>query len=574
MNMQILFEGQLLILAIIIGSVTIFLFLGEKIKISAISIELIIGMILGNFLFVGTQDDMFPSIENIFWLQFLAELGFILLMFLAGLELNILFLKKFFKKSVIIVICLFISSFLVGFAIGEFIQLQLAAAILLGIVFSGASIGIVFPLLREFGLTQKRLGQILITATMVLDIVCILIISLIEFSSVPGFNLTGLIIAIAVIVAFFLVILFGIHSFWHYVEAKTTDVKALAWEIRITFAVIMFLAVLTGYILEIEAIIGAFLAGMIMGQSKSAHQLEEKIGSIGYGFFIPIFFFVIGMKMDLHYFMSPLNIFMLIGIIAILLLIKIGGGILSSKFMKIPWRNGLIIGLFLTPSLGVGIAAAELGSDSGLFKAEIFTMLISLIIISSIIIPILTRSSAKRIIPNLISKHPSWHLHLEHDLGIYLDESYINIFEEVTVGELPQMDFIKIDLDTPIIKILEHMEQYHQMNFPVISPSNQLLGIVDFDDVKKFIIKNKLDETAGTVMRREFIFVTKDDPLSIALEKMRKFDLELLPIVEVNTLQLYGTITRDGILRFIRIKALGASITPEVSESIEGTDDT
>ena len=61
------------------------------------------------------------------------------------------------------------------------------------------------------------------------------------------------------------------------------------------------------------------------------------------------------------------------------------------------------------------------------------------------------------------------------------------------------------------------MEQYHQMNFPVISDENKLIGIVDFDDAKKFILENKLNETAGTVMRKEFIFVTSTDPLRLGI---------------------------------------------------------
>ena len=155
---------------------------------------------------------------------------------------------------------------------------------------------------------------------------------------------------------------------------------------------------------------------------------------------------------------------------------------------------------------------------------------------------------------------------------IYLDDSYVKFFEEITVGDLPKFDFTRVTSDTPITKILELIEKYHQMNFPVVSPTNQLLGIVDFDDVKDYILKNQLSETAGTIMRKEFIFVVPADPLSTALDRMRKFDLELLPIVNISNLNLLGTITRDAILRFVRIRALGASITPEDLETIEAID--
>ncbi|NVM27708.1 MAG: cation:proton antiporter [Candidatus Helarchaeota archaeon] len=571
-------EYQLLILMIIIVSVTIFLFLGEKVRISAISIELILGMILGNFVFGVIP--YFPSItaleypNELFWLKFLADIGFILLMFLAGLELNILFLKKYFKKSIILLICVFFLSFFTGILIGQFLLLDLAGIILIGIVFAGASIGIVFPLLHELGLSQKHFGQILITTTMALDILCILIISFIGFT-VETFNISQLVLAILIVVLFFMIILFVIGPFWRHMESKTTDVKALEWETRITFAVIMILAVLTGFILEIEAIIGAFLAGMIMGQSKSAPRLEEKMGSIGYGFFIPIFFFVIGMHMNLSLFVKPSFIITLIIFLLILFAVKIASSILGSKFMGYNLKTGLITGFIMIPSLSVGIAAAKLGNDVGLFAAnpDIYTLLIALIVISSILIPILTRSSAKKLIPDLVSKDISWHVHLEHDLGIYLDESYRNVFEEITVAKLPQKSRLNVNLDTPITTILEYMETYHQMNFPVVSNNNQLLGIVDFDDIKKFILENKLGEIAGTIMRTEYIFVAPDDPLSVALDKMRKFDLELLPIIDTTNLQLLGTVSRDGILRFIKLLALGLSVNPEDLEGIEKSDE-
>lgn len=567
-------EAQLLILMVIIVSVTFFLFLGEKVRISAISVELIIGMFLGNFLF--GQIEGFPSIHDpdLFWLQFLADLGFLLLMFLAGLELNVLFLKKFFRKSLILVSCLFFLTFFTGFLLGLAIQLDLAAAVLIGTVFSGASIAIVFPLIHELGLTQRRLGQILITATMALDIVCIFIISFIEFSVAGEFNVLQFSVVILILLLFFIAILYGIGPFWRFLEHRTTQIKALEWEIRISFAVIMVLTVLTGVVLEVEAIIGAFIAGMIMGQSKSAHQLEVKIGSIGYGFFIPIFFFVIGMKMDLSFFANPSFLFMLVTALLILFAIKIGGGILSSKLMGFPWRTGLITGLLLIPSLSVGIAAAELSRTVGLIDPTIFTLLIAIIVISSTIIPIITRNTANRLVPHLIIMHNNWHHHLEHDLGIYLDETYHNIFLEVTVGELPIKEIRTVHPTMPIITILEYMERFHQMDLVVVSESgNQLVGIVDFHDIKRAIIDNKLNETAEIAMRKEFVSVVPSDPLNIALEKMRKHDLETLPIVKDENMSLLGTISRDDILRFVRLRALDASITPEDLETVDFTSD-
>ncbi len=573
----LLLEYQLLILMIVIGSVTIFLFLGEKIRISAISIELILGMILGHFLFKKDGTGIFPpiheygTIQGLPWLRFLGNFGFILLMFLAGLELNILFLKKYFKKSLILVICVFSITFTVGYSIGLLMSLEVSAALLLGIVFAGASIGIVFPLLHEMGLSSKRFGQILITATMILDILCILFISLIEFASVGEFNLIQFITIISIIIAFFIIILFGIGPFWRYMERRTTEVKALEWEIRITFAVIVVLAVITGFVLQIEEIVGAFLAGMIMGQSKSAHKLESKIGSIGYGFFIPIFFFNIGTQMDLYAFADPIFIGILIGFILILFVVKIGSSALSAKFMGFPWKNGIVIGLLLVPSLSVGIAAANVGHESLIFppSSNLYTLLISLIVISSIIIPILTRSSANRLLPHLVTKGSIWSVHLEHDLGIFLDDFYHNVFDEVKVSALPTRQYIRIHPDTAVITILGFMERYHQMDFPVVSADNKLIGLVNFNNVKENIIKNNFTGKAQSIMsEEELIYLTPDESLGSAINKMRRHQIELLPVVEPKTLEFLKNVTEDDILRYVRIHALGSTISPDDKDKL------
>ena len=470
----------------------------------------------------------------------------------------------------ILVICVFLFSFLAGFSIGLTFQLELAAALLVGIVFAGASIGIVFPLLHELGLSQKRLGQILIAATMVLDVVCILIVSLINFSVGGELNLLQFILVIVIVVVFFIAIMFAIGPFWQYMENKISEAKALEWEMRTTFAVIMLLAVLTGFILEIEAIIGAFLAGMIMGQSKSAQRLEEKIGSIGYGFFIPIFFFVIGMKMDLGLFTDPIFIGTLIVFLLVLFAVKIGSSVLSSKFMDYNWKTGLVVGFVMIPSLSIGIAAAELGNRVGLFTAtpQIYNLVISLIVISSIIIPILTRTSAKRFIPDLITEGSTWHIHLEHDLGIYLDDYYQNVFDELSIKELPYIETVRLHPDTPVTAILAFMQKFHQMDFPVVSEDNKLIGFVDFQEAKDAIIHDRFEETARSIMQEDLIYVTTDDSLGTTLTKMKLHALELLPIVEPDTLNFIGTVTKDDILRFIRIRALHYSISEEDREEM------
>jgi Kef-type K+ transport system membrane component KefB/CBS domain-containing protein len=572
-------QTELLILLTIIGSITVFLFLGEKVKISAISIELILGMILGNFVFGVVPG--FPPISalepggELFWLYFLSDFGFILLMFLAGLELNVLFLKKYFKKSMVLVLSIFIISFIPGLLVGFVLELELAAAFLIGIVFAGVSIGIVFPLLHELGLSSKRIGQILITATMILDVVCILIISIIEFASVGEFSILQFTMTIVIIVLFFIFILYGIGPFWRYMEGRTSEVKALEWEIRITFAVVLVLAVMTGFLLQIEAIIGAFLAGMIMGQSRSAHRLEEKIGSIGYGFFIPIFFFVIGMGMKIDKFTDPYFVGTLVIVVLAIFAVKIGSSLIGSKIIGYNLKTSLIIGFIMVPSLSVGIAAAQLGFAPGAAFANdfIFTLLIAIIVVSSIIIPILTRISAQKLIPNLITTGSVWHIHLEHDLGIYLDDFYHSVFDELTVKGIPTMDVIRIHPETPAIAILGYMEKFHQMNFPVVSEDNKLIGIVDFDDVKDFIIDNKFHETARSIMLTELIYITPEESLNSALNKMKATDLELLPVVEAKTLNFLGTINRDAILRFVRIRALGHSISPADRDQLSRNQD-
>ena len=122
---------------------------------------------------------------------------------------------------------------------------------------------------------------------------------------------------------------------------------------------------------------------------------EEKLHSFGYGFFIPLFFILIGAKVNLPtIFLDISNLALLIAIIAAGLLSKLAGVALVAKVGGMTWRYSAILGLFHAARLSLIIAAAEIALRLGLVTEELFGMLIIFAIVSATVVPIISKRLA------------------------------------------------------------------------------------------------------------------------------------------------------------------------------------
>jgi Kef-type K+ transport system membrane component KefB len=267
-----------------------------RLRLPAVVLEIIIGVVLGPSVLGWVEVDL-P-------VQILSLIGLAFLLFLSGLEIDPHRLRgRLWRVSLL--------GYVVGFALGVPIALGADAAgwvsspLLLVIVLSATSLGLVVPVRKDAGQAEGEVGQTTIVAATVADFAAIVLLSLLFSASdgSPGSRLV-LIAAFSIIVAVTGLVVgrVGMSRRVGEVLLRLQDTTA---EIRARFAVVLlvsFTALAERF--GLESILGAFLAGVVVSvvdrDSASHPHLRTKLEAVGFGFVIPVFFVSSGVRLDLQ----------------------------------------------------------------------------------------------------------------------------------------------------------------------------------------------------------------------------------------------------------------------------------
>ncbi|MHA1312661.1 MAG: cation:proton antiporter domain-containing protein, partial [Candidatus Helarchaeota archaeon] len=510
----------LIVLLIIIFSITIFPYLGQKVKIPSIVIELLMGMIFGHILWFK----MVITVQGE-WLEFLSSLGFIFLMFLAGMEINVNKLKQYFKSSLVVFAISIAGNFFIGFLIGFYLMNDMISALLLGTVFSCPSIGIVYPTMRELGLAQKKLGQITIASSIILDIFGLAMLSVLAelkknealiFTPQIIYSILFVVFQIGFITALFVGSIYLSKKAWEWADKKFQKSSVIEWEMRISLVLILVLSVVFS-LLRIEVIIGAFIAGLVMGESKYAEQeLECKIGAIGNGFFIPIFFFMVGAKTNLFTLFASGPLLPIITILIVLIAIgsKLLSGFVGARLSGIKTRESVVVGSSMIAKLSIGLAVAEVGFELLIFPESIFTILVILAMVTSVFAPIFTKYIANKLIPDeLFLQEDAIRFEFLKQSGIFIDMDIPDPLECLTLQKVKKLmtrNIISVDADMSIRDFITIVEETRHNTYPVLD-NGEIVGMIALKDVEKALKNGDLDKKIREYTRSEVLICPDDD---------------------------------------------------------------
>jgi len=356
--------------------------------------EIIAGIIIGRSGFGWVQ-------HHEVVLDLLAELGFVFLMFLSGIEIDFSSLGLFTKKqksekqpaspirlaAISFLLTLGLST-LIGFA---FTKAGMASSPwMIALILSTTSLGVVVPVLKEQGLSSGRYGQTLLIAALIADFVTMLLITVIVAALSRGLTLDILLIGL-LFVAFFLTYYFG-GIFFNRVKGVRRVLEELSSatsqiKVRAAFTM-MLIFVALAEMLGTEIILGAFLAGAIVSLLKRPEdsELVHQLDAIGYGFFIPIFFIMVGVDFNLASLISSpsallLVPFLLISAAAVKLLPAL---VFKTSFS---WKQTLAAGTLLSSRLSLIIAASAIGMRIGVITEPFNAAIILVAIITVVIAP-------------------------------------------------------------------------------------------------------------------------------------------------------------------------------------------
>ncbi len=373
-------------------------FLANRVKIVTIPIvvgEIIAGIIIGK--------SGFNLVEATPTLNFLSEFGFAMLMFLSGLEVNFDMLRSsgsssekisVWRKPTTVAALYFLSTLvlamLIGFGLSSF---ELAKSpILLGLILSTTSLGIVVPMLKERDVTNTAYGQAILIAALISDFVTLLLLSTTIVAISQGFS-PDLLLFVVLLAVFFLAI--SISSWLKRIPGLNrvvTELSHATAQIRVRGSLaLMVMCVVLADTLGVEIILGAFLAGAIVSfASNKGHEsaLHSKLDAIGYGFFIPIFFINVGAEFDLGALLvSPSALLLVPLLIVAAYAVKLIPALLYRRLFS--WRESFALGVLMASRLSLIIAASAISLKLGLITSATNSSIILVAIITCTVSPLL-----------------------------------------------------------------------------------------------------------------------------------------------------------------------------------------
>lgn len=316
----------------------------------------------------------------------IGTIGLVFLMFMTGLEVKTENVKRFGKSIAIISILNGVIPFIGGFVVGRIFDYNILTSIFIGTIFISSSVAAVIPTLEKNKLLETRIGQTIISTTVFDDLSSLLILSLILQTFVQK-----TIIPLPVYIPTLILILVIIKLFVSKVEKKYYGKKRgrdlFESELRFIFAVLIA-TVLLFEIIGMHAIIAGFIIGIILSDSIR-ERVEEKIHVISYGFFIPIFFLIVGMETNIFVFHEISNILLAVSIIATLVTTKLLSGYFAGRLTNFSKNDSWLLGATSLPQLSTTLAATYTGLVFGVIDQQLASSIILLSIVTILISPLL-----------------------------------------------------------------------------------------------------------------------------------------------------------------------------------------
>ncbi len=356
--------------------------------------ELVAGVLLG------------PSLINILGLPFtdtaslgttindLSELGVLLLMFLAGLELHLGELASHRKVSLLASLGGMIGSVGLGWGAGRLFGMSGTAALLLGIALGATSVSISARTLLELGVLRSRVGLSLLGAAVLDDILSILAFSLfLAFTSRSG-DVAGL----AWIVARMFLFLAGACAFGFWVLPRLSrwiaGLHISQGPLAFAIAALLVYGLTAELVGGMAAIIGAFLAGLMFARSSEKSAIEPGINSLAYGLFIPVFFINIGLSINLRS-LQWNDLWLLLAVTAAAVAGKLLGAAVGARLGGLPGGQSLQLGAGMVARGEVTLIVAAMGIGSGLIGERAFSAIVVAVLLSTLLTPPMLRLFSK-----------------------------------------------------------------------------------------------------------------------------------------------------------------------------------
>ncbi len=335
--------------------------------------EIIVGVLLG--------PSVFGLIEATDTLATFSTIGVILLMFIAGLETDLGEFKKAGKSSTFVGFGgIFVPLFL-GYFAGVMMDLSNLQSWFLGVMFSATSVSISVQALKEMNHLKTPEGTTILGAAVLDDVVVMIILAFLMSFAGGDVSLTALVIKKALFFVFAILVAWKVVPWLMNKLTKLPVSEAVISAALIICFVYAYVAEYTG----VANIIGAYIAGIAIGLTNFKHVVFEKIESISYSIFVPVFFAYIGISAVFTGILDNLGLIIALSIFAILT--KFIGAGAGAKLSGFNWNSSMGIGSAMVSRGEVALIVASMGIASNLITPDLYATMIVVVIITTVVTP-------------------------------------------------------------------------------------------------------------------------------------------------------------------------------------------
>ena len=382
--MDLSFSGLVVVAAVALGA-PIVIGMIPGLRLPSAVLEIVAGIVIGPAALGWVEMDDVIRVFSLFGLAFL--------LFLAGLEIDF---DRLRGRPLRLAVAGFVVSFALALAVGGALAAagQVESGLIVAIILSATSLGVVVPVLKDAGEAGTPFGQLLIAAASIADFASIILLTLFFSREATGTGtklllLAGFVVAAAVAVAG----LVGLER-WRRLSATLVRLQDTTAQVRVRGAFLL----LAGFValaerLGLEVILGAFTAGVILSlvdrDTLMTHpHFRTKLEGAGFGFFVPVFFVGVGLTFDLDALFASASTVLHLPLFLAALLVVRGLPALLYRGL-IGGRRTVAAGLLQATSLPFIVAASMIGVELGVIGEATSAALIGAGLLSVVVFPLL-----------------------------------------------------------------------------------------------------------------------------------------------------------------------------------------
>ncbi len=389
--------------------------LGEamiRIKQPGVMGQLIAGLVLGpsllGALFPDLRHAIFPDAkEQKAMLDAVSQFGVLMLLLLTGMETDLKLVRRTGGASVIASLAGIIVPFICGVALGQALPdsmlpdpgKRLITSLFLGTALSIASVKIVATVIREMNFLRRRVGQIILASAIIDDTIGWMITAVIFSLALQG-HVDMLSVAQSVLgtLAFMGLSLTIGRRLVFIIIRWVNDVFVSDFAVITAILLIMCTMALITDLIGVHTVLGAFVAGILIGESPIlTRHIDEQLRGMVIAFFMPVFFATAGLSADLTILKDPTLLLLTVGLIVIASIGKFGGAFAGGKLAGLTFSESLALGTGMNARGSTEVIVATIGLSMGALSQNLFTMIVTMAVITTMAMPPTLRWALSRL---------------------------------------------------------------------------------------------------------------------------------------------------------------------------------